>query len=51
MGDTCDECQFYRMTDGLCSKHRVYRRSCGEDACGDFQLADDIKEMGDYFND
>ena len=35
-GNTCDMCSFYRLANGWCTKHGLYRSACGEDACNDF---------------
>lgn len=45
MGRTCDECHFYSIVSGVCCKFTIMRHSCGEDACKDFVLADDIAQM------
>jgi len=47
LGNTCDECNMYNLASGWCQKHSLYRHSCGEDACNDFILADDLKELLD----
>lgn len=44
---TCDQCQYYNICTGWCNKHDVLRHSCGEDACKDFILADDLQEYLD----
>ena len=46
MGNTCDECKYYRLSSGMCRKHNVLRHSCAEDACDDFILADDLAALG-----
>ena len=43
MGHTCDECNFYSISSGVCCKWNIERRSCGEDACNSFLLANDLK--------
>jgi len=46
MGRTCDECRFYDLGSGVCNRFHIMRHSCGEDACPDFELADDLAKMG-----
>jgi len=45
---TCDECKAFRMIDGFCKKHDVFRHSCGEDACDAFELAVDLKGISEF---
>jgi len=43
VNNTCDECQFYSLSSGICRKCGEPRHSCGSDACEEFELADDLK--------
>ena len=43
MCNTCDECKFYDIMDGICEKTGEPRKSCGCDPCDDYSLADDLR--------
>jgi hypothetical protein len=42
--NSCDECRFYNLMTGFCSRFSILRHSCGEDACDEFELVDHLKE-------